>query len=168
MATGVFDMKHRPRELRRRVVVPARVRVGMRWTDACILNISSRGLMIRMGNGIEKGSLVEVRRGDHAIYARVVWREGPQAGLQADDRLPVDEILTLAQTEFLQVTAAHSPIPERRRKKRPVYEDSRQRGRLMEFVGMVAVAVALSGAVLHMVQLALAKPMAMIGAVLGN
>ncbi len=60
---------HRPRELRRRVVLPARLRIGSRWNDTCILNISSRGLLIhspRLGN---EGSGVELRRGGEVIEA---------------------------------------------------------------------------------------------------
>jgi hypothetical protein len=168
VATIAFDTNRRPRELRRRVILPARVRVGALWSDACILNISSRGLMIRLGDGIAQGSVVEVRRGDHVMFARVVWREGPEAGLQADERLPVDEILTLDQTRALQVTAADSLAMDRRRKKRPVHQESRERARAIQFVTTVAIAVGLSAAVFMMVHHALATPMAMIGAALGG
>jgi PilZ domain len=161
-------MKHRPRELRRRVMLPARVRVGARWTDACILNVSSRGLMIRLGNGIAEGSLVEIRRGDQAIFARVVWRKGPQAGLQADDRVPIEDIMTLAQTSALQVTAEDPLGIERREQPRPLLQDSRQRARLMQFVGTIAIAVALAAFLTSMVEHALARPMALINAALGG
>ena len=149
------------------MVLPARVRVGARWSDACILNISSRGLMIRTGNGITEGSVVEIRRGDHAIFARVMWREGPKAGLQVDEPLPVEEIMTLAQTGALQVTAADSLSMDRRKKKRPVYEDSRLRARAIQFVVSVAIAVGLSAAIFSMAQHALVRPMAMVTAALG-
>ena len=58
--------RQRPRELRRRVVIPARLRTGAQWTDACILNISSRGLLIRTARPVPEGSFVDVRKGDRA------------------------------------------------------------------------------------------------------
>jgi len=150
------------------VLLPARVRVGVSWSDACILNISSRGLMISAGSGIVEGSTVEVRRGDQAIFARVVWREGPKAGLRAEEPLPVEDIVTLAQPSALQVTAADSLAMERRRKKRAIYDDSRRLARAFDFTAVLVVAVGLSAAVLSMVEQALAKPLAMVGAALGG
>jgi hypothetical protein len=168
VATIPFDLNHRPRELRRRVMLPARMRVGPRWRDACILNISSRGLMIRAGSGITEGSVVEIRRGDHTIFARVMWKEGPRAGLHTDEQLPVDDILTLAHASALQVTAADSLTMERRRKKRPIYEDSRQRARLIQFLGTVGISIGLSAVLFSAVRHVLAVPVAAIGAALGG
>jgi hypothetical protein len=150
------------------VVLPARVRIGARWSDACILNLSSRGLMIRTGNGVDQGSVVEVRRGDHAIFARVIWRDGSKAGLHTDECLPVEEIMTLAQAGALQVTAADSLAMERRRKQRPIHQDSRQRARIIQFVGTIAIAVGLSMAVLSMVYQAFARPLSIIAAAFGG
>jgi len=63
------------------VLVPARLRDGASWSDACILNISSRGMMIHTGRPIRRGCEVELRRGEHMIVARVMWRDGARAGL---------------------------------------------------------------------------------------
>jgi hypothetical protein len=149
-------------------MLPARLRVGVRWSDACILNISSRGLMISAGNAFVEGSTVEVRRGAHAILARVMWREGPKAGLWADEPLPVEDIVTMAQSATLEVTAADSLTMERRRRKRAIYDDSRQRARALQFAFSVVVAVGLSAAILSMVQHAFGKPIAIVGSVLGG
>ncbi len=113
------------REHRRRVVLPARLRHGPSWSDACILNISSRGLMIHTGRQIAKGTKVEVRRGDHVIVARVVWRDGARAGLQAEDRVPVEALMTFVQSPAFQLVAATGA---RRKKARPG-ERNRLRGR---------------------------------------
>lgn len=140
------------------MVVPARLRHGASWSDTCILNISSRGLMIHTGRPVLKGAEVEVWRGDHMIVARVVWREGARAGLLAEDRVPVEEIITLGNAPALQLTAHRA---ERRNRPRP--EDfSRLRGRLIEFAGVVAIAVSLAGAGLTMVQAAFGQPLAII------
>src|SRR5690349_10239243 len=105
----------KPRELRRRVVLPARMRLGTSWSDTCILNVSSRGLMIHTGRQVAKGTQVELRRGDHIILARVVWRDGGRAGLQAEERVPIEEIVTIGQSSALQLTAVPG---ERRRQPR--------------------------------------------------
>lgn len=154
---------HKPREVRRRVVVPARLRHGAAWTDACILNISSRGLMIHTGRQVLKGTQVEVRRGDHVIIARVVWRDGGRAGLRSEDRVRVEDIMTLGQLPAQRLTAG--PV-ERRKHPRPL-EKSRLQGRAMEFGTVLAIGACLAVAGLSMVQ-AFARPVAMVSAVLGH
>jgi PilZ domain len=154
----------KPRELRRRVIVPARLRHGSSWTDACILNISSRGLLIHTGRPLSRGAEVEIRRGEHVIVARVVWRDGGRAGLRADERVPVEDIVTLGRSPSLQLTAATG---ERRKHPRG-QEGSRDRARMIEFAGVVAIAAALAVAGLMMVQAAFARPLAVAGAALGQ
>ncbi|HVU31239.1 MAG TPA: PilZ domain-containing protein [Sphingomicrobium sp.] len=153
----------RTRELRRRVVVPARLRHGPTWSDACILNISSRGMMIHSGRQITQGTRVEVRRGDHVIVAHVVWRDGARAGLQAEDRVPVEAIMTLGQSPSFQLTARS----ERRRKLRPEGR-SRLQGRAIEFAGAAFIAVSLALAGLMLVETAFARPMGLVLAALSN
>jgi hypothetical protein len=152
----------KPRELRRRVVVPARLRHGASWSDACILNVSSRGLMIHTGRPISRGTEVEIRRGDHIIVARVMWREGARAGLKAQERVPIEEIVTLGRSPAFQLTAAGG---ERRKHPRPE-QRSRMRGRSVEFGGVLVIAASLAGAGVTMVQSAFARPLAAVAAAL--
>lgn len=142
------------------------MRLGGAWSDACILNISSRGLMIQSGRGLAQGNLVELRRGDHVIIGRVVWQEGARAGLQSEDRLPVDEILTLSQAPSLQLTAVNGKRVERR--KRPRHEDSRLRGRAIEFAGVAVVAACLGAGLFAMVEQTFARPIAIVESALGG
>jgi PilZ domain len=144
--------------------VPARLRHGASWSDACILNLSSRGLMIHTSRQIPEGTQVEVRRGDHVIVARVVWRDGARAGLQSEERVPVEQIMTLGQSPALQLTAA---VGERRKSPRP-QDHSRLRGRAFEFAGVLAVAVSLAGCAMSMVHDALAGPLVAVSAVLSR
>ena len=155
MSTPKSSRAQKPRELRRRVVVPARLRHGTSWSDACILNVSSRGLMIHTGRPIARGTEVEVRRGDHVIVARVMWREGARAGLRAEERVPIEQIVTLGKSPALQLTAATG---ERRKHPRPE-EQSRARGRTIEFAGALVIAASLAGAGFTMVQSAFARPL---------
>jgi hypothetical protein len=164
MPTRKSPRTHRPRELRRRVVVPARLRHGASWSDACILNISSRGLMIHTGRPVSRGTEVELRRGDHVIVARVVWREGGRAGLRSDDRVPIEDIVTLGQSHGLQLTAANG---ERRMHPRPE-DHSRIRARAIEFGGVLAITAMLAGAGFMMVEAALARPLAAVATALSR
>lgn len=149
---------HKPRELRRRVVLPARLRNGASWSDACILNLSSRGLMIQSARAGDEGTLLELRRGDHVIVARVVWRSGAKAGLRAEERIPVEEILTVAQSSEFQLRAVDGKND--RRKVPRSAEKSRQHGRAIEFAGVIVIATSLAGAALTIVEQAFATPLA--------
>ena len=157
---------HRSRELRRRVVLPARVRTPAGWSDACILNVSSRGLLIHSRGAAETGTTIELHHRDYAITARVVWRSGARAGLRSEDRVPVEEIMILGQAHNVTLTAVEQPGVERRRM--PRHDESRARGRTIEFAGALAIAAVLASGMLAMVESALARPLASIGVVLGR
>lgn len=154
----------KPRELRRRVLLPARLRHGSSWSDACILNVSSRGLMIHAGRPMARGTQVELRRGEHVIVARVMWRDGGRAGLRAEDRVPVEEIIRLGQSPALQLTARTGE----RRKQPRAPDHSRLRARTIEFAGMVVIAVSLAGGGLTMMHAAFARPLQLVAAALAG
>ena len=174
MVTSPFIMRaaniksdHRSRELRRRVVLPARIRTGAQWSDTCILNISSRGLLIHSARAVE-GSMVELRRGEHVIVARVMWRDGARVGLRSDERLPVEEILSLSGSKALRLVASDGTRIERRRRPRPKSYDARLRGRAWEFLGVATIVLGLALSSWIMVETAFAKPLALIGAALAG
>jgi hypothetical protein len=167
MATSRFDPRHRSRELRRRVILPARVRHSAGWADACILNVSSRGLMIEAARPAPLGDTVEVHRGAQRIIARVVWRDGTRSGLQVDEHLPVEEILSFSNAPGLQLTARDAALVDRRVKPRAA-EVSRQRGRAIEYIGVVAIAASLCAGGVIMLEEAFATPMTAIAQVLPN
>ena len=166
MSVPIHPQSQRPRELRRRVVLSARLRAGAQWSDACILNISSRGLLIQSGRAGEKGSLVELRRGDHVIVARVAWHDGAHVGLKSEDRLPVEEIMSLSQSKSLKLLALNEPLADRRKFARTISNDARLRGRLIEFASVGVITVSLALAVWTMVQEAFAVPLAKVEAAL--
>jgi len=156
----------KPRELRRRVVLPARLRHGASWSDACILNISSRGLLIHTSRHPPEGSQIELRRGDHVIVARVVWRDGAKVGLRAEERVPVEEIVTLGQSQALRLTAGRTPVE---RRKYPRAEDkSRLCGRAIEFAGVVAIGASLAAGAVILLQEMFARPLAMVQSALAG
>jgi hypothetical protein len=160
--------KHRSRELRRRVVARARVWSGSQWSDACILNVSSRGLLIQTSRPVAEGSMVEILRGDHLIVARVMWSNAGRSGLKSEQRLPVEDILSLEQSRALQLIASNGVIHDRRRKKRRVAVDPRLRGRAMEFVAIGAIAASLAIGMGAMADRALSGPLASAAVALGG
>ena len=150
----------RPRELRRRVMLRARMRAGAAWRDACILNVSSRGLMINAPHAASGllGSTVEVWHGERLIVAEVVWSRGTRAGLRSADPVPVEDILALSSASSLQLTAAPWPQVERRKRSRS-HDESRVRARALEFAAITAIAAFLGLGALALVQQALAQPL---------
>lgn len=167
MFAGSLTRSHRPRELRRRVLLPARLRTSAGWSDACILNVSSRGLLINANQAVAQGSNIEVRHREHVITARVIWRNGSRAGLSAEDWVPVDEILILSHSSILQLTAGTSAAVERRKQPR-THDDSRLLGRAIEFASVAIVATILSLGLYSLVAQALGEPLARIRTALGG
>ena len=166
MGLAKRKLRERPRELRRRVILPARLRTGADWSDTCILNISSRGLLIQSARPAQPGSEIEVRRGDYTIVARVMWRDGSRLGLQSDERVPVEEIMSASSAGTLQLVAADGNLVERRRRPRRDNERSRERGRMVEFAALVATATILAGCAWGMTHKALEAPFAKVEAAL--
>lgn len=117
-------------------------------------------MMIHSGRAGPEGSTVELRRGEHVIIARVVWREGARAGLRSEDRLPVDEILSLSQSNSLRLVASEGAFIDRRKQPRVEQKDSRSTGRIMEFIGVGAIILCLALGVWAMAQQAFARPLA--------
>ena len=142
--------------------------MGAHWSDACILNISSRGLMIQASRAAPEGSVIELWKGDYVIVARVVWRKGVRAGLQSEDRVPVEEMMSLAQAPGLQLTARPARPPYERRRRPRTNEDSRIRGRMIEFASAVLIATTFAGFAYTLVEQALARPLAAVRSALGN
>ena len=164
---GSHSHAERPRELRRRVNLRARMRASCGWSDASILNVSSRGLQINTTRAAVQDAIVEIWHGEHLIMARVVWRKGTRAGLQAEQGVPVEELMTLSQMPNLMLTASTWPEFDRRTKPR-AHDDSRLRARLIEFAGMVLIGGALSIGTLLLLHDAFSRPLAFIEAALGS
>ena len=157
----------RPRELRRRVMLPARVRAAAGWSDACILNLSSRGMMIKATAAALRSDEIELWHQQHVIVATIVWREGTRAGLRAEGPLPVEEIMALGQGPSLQLTAQCSPRVDRRKKPRS-HEENRFRARAFEFAGVILIAVSLAATLFGIVEQSFARPLFAVRAALGG
>jgi hypothetical protein len=98
------------REARRKVVVPARLNAGPKWVDAVILNVSSRGMLVRSDSAVEVGTYIDIRRGRQVIIGRAVWINGNQFGVRTQDRIDIEALLG----ELSRPSSADGPRPERR------------------------------------------------------
>ncbi len=78
--------------------------------------------------------------------------------------------MILGQAHNVTLTAVEQPGIERRRAPRHDvrHEESRARGRRIEFVGALVIAAVLGTGMLAMVETARARPLASIGGVLGR
>jgi hypothetical protein len=167
MARSALKFKQPPRELRRRVMVPARVRTDGQWSDARILNISSHGLLIQSASPAPEGSTMQILRGDHLIIARVMWSEAGRAGLQTEERLPVEHILSLKQSRPLQLIASNGALRDHSGRSRAMAHNRNMSGRAIEFVGVLVIGAVLTASGWAMAESALAAPLARLQAVLG-
>jgi hypothetical protein len=105
---------HKNREWRRFVRVKARIKSDDGWRDASILNVSSRGLMIHAACSIDPGRKIEVRSGDQAFCASVVWRKGDRVGLRSETALPIMDIVGLSESPAALAKDPGPVVVERR------------------------------------------------------
>lgn len=144
----------------------ARLRHERGWSNARILNISSRGLLVHAPEAPRRGSYVEVCKGQHRIIARVVWASEGRFGALTQDRLAVDSI-TMGIEPPAAATACETI--ERRLQPRQAacaehHERSRRRSRTVEFACMVVFGCAAAFIVFDTVMETLSKPLSMVGA----
>ena len=129
----------KPREARRKVRIPVRMRAGRGWADTCMLDVSSRGLSMQGDVAPPQGSYIEVRRGSHVIVARVVWTEDRRFGACTQDPIAVDALVSGSETPGTSTGKDSAPTAaERRAEPRaltPVemHHKSRMAGRSLEF-----------------------------------
>ena len=123
------------------------MRISAGWNDACILNISERGLMIRAASAPPRhGSYVELRRGARIIIGRVMWANQDRFGLSTQDQLDVESIVAAPDGDGTGAASSSALTVEfdRRATVRhaTVFERSRQWSRAFEFACITIFAVA--------------------------
>src|SRR4051812_37335819 len=103
------------REDRLKVAVAIRLHTGSAWVNATILNMSSRGLMLKAEAKLKRGDYVEIRRGTLIIIARVVWERGDHIGLRAQDQIDISAIVNEPRLSSRPQPSASQQQGERRR-----------------------------------------------------
>jgi len=115
------------------------MRAGTSWSDALILNLSSRGMLVRADPSPNRGSYLEIRRGSHVIVARVVWSGPGRFGVQTQDPVSADSLVGDAGGPAAPIRPGSSGFQERRAASRPAevrHESSRQKARFGEFAAI--------------------------------
>ena len=134
------------------------MKAGAGWHDTCILNISSRGMLMQAGVPPVRGSYLEIRRGAVVIVARVMWTRNHRFGVKSQDLLSIDSITC---NDAPTSARAGPPDIDRRaalRTQLPASERSRLQGRVMEYGFAAALAVACAIFVAGKVYAVLAQP----------
>ena len=166
MQKAVGGRNIRPREDRRRTVLPARIRTGPGWADACILNISSRGLLVYAKCAAQPGSHVKLWRGGYLVVARVVWRSNERLGVCTPEPIPVDDIIS-SEAAPAEAPAPAAAVELDRPRKRPSHDRSRAVSRAVEFLSLVVFGIALAGAAAAYAYETLSKPLEAVNRALG-
>ncbi|MEO8142433.1 MAG: hypothetical protein ABI617_07225 [Sphingomicrobium sp.] len=121
------------------------MKAGPVWQDTCILNISSRGMLMQAADPPVSGSYLEIRRGALVIVARVMWTKTHRFGVKTQDTLPIDAIVRNIE---LAVVGEGMRIGQRRQAGRVSLSTatrSRHQGRAIEYGFAVALAMAVAG-----------------------
>jgi len=162
----VSDVK--PREDRQKVMIKARMRSGASWQDVCILNVSLHGLGLQMAKPPERGSYVEICRGNQTIIARVAWSKGHRVGLRSQDTIFIRALIN-DNTTAPQPQIAYGHEIERRRAPRralPAHDRSRLVSRSIQFALAAVAAAALAITASATLTQALAAPLSQISVAL--
>ena len=146
------------RDPRKTVLLRAQVRAGATWTDACIVNVSSRGLGLQAATPPEWRSYVEVRSGSQTVVARVAWATKHRFGLKIQDPLLLSA--ATGKSESLALPTAKTPSAAGDRERRF--------GRALEFAGLGLAAAAAALLLADTVGKALLDPMSRVRPVLAQ
>lgn len=90
---------YKNREARRQVLIPCRMKSVRGWGDACIHNISSRGMMLACDDTLEPGEYVDIRRGRQVVIGRVIWRRDRFSGIRTQDVISADVLVNEPRLE---------------------------------------------------------------------
>ncbi len=90
---------YKNREARRQVLIPCRIKSVRGWGDACIHNVSSRGMMIACDDPLAPGEYLDLRRGRQVVIGRVVWRRDRFSGIRTQDVISADSLVNEPRLE---------------------------------------------------------------------
>lgn len=70
-------------------MIRAMLRDGGAEREACLLDLSSRGLMASVSETPKRGTFVELTVGRHSLVGQVQWSEGRRFGMKLRERIDV-------------------------------------------------------------------------------
>ena len=162
------DSLVKPREPRLKVMIAGRMRAGTSWRDICILNISSRGLLLQGSAPEQRGSYVEVHRGRHVIVARVVWTSGHRFGVYTQAPLQIEQIIELPDAPADPARALADAPADRRCSRRldDRHNRSRYASRAIEFGFLILLGASAAVILYDSTRRALANPLGQVATAL--
>jgi len=141
------------------------MRLTAGWHDACILNLSSRGMMVQSEMPPQPGSYLEIRRGSQVIVARVVWMQARRFGVRTQDPLNCAALLREPTDSSTPERVLRTDAGDRRsesRSRASPHEQSRWRGRAIEFASVAVLGALAAMLGLGAVSEALARPLSQV------
>jgi hypothetical protein len=112
------DFKPRIEE-RAKVMIRARLRGAGPERDACILDVSSRGLAVTADNPPQRGDFVELEIGEHKLVGQVKWSGMRRFGLVLRQRISAVALISGDSDAItLQESAAARKHENRKRNSR--------------------------------------------------
>ena len=147
---GSKDVRHR--DTRISVRIDARMRVGDRWSDVAICNVSTRGMLLAADDPPKPGSYIEIRRATVMIVARSVWSDEGQFGVRAQDHIDLEQLVAARRDGVPAAnTSADGQYNDRRSRARVADRGARSMdwSRRIQFVAVLSVvsAAAIYGAI---------------------
>jgi hypothetical protein len=152
------------RELRQKVMIPARMRAGDAYVDVCIRNISSRGLMLQTAAPPPPGTYVEILRAAHVIVGRIVWTRDRRFGVHAGQRIDIASIVNHVSPAGARPpnqdrrSADRTHLPQRKPDTAEQLERSRRFSRAFEFGVLTICAVTGAGMLASLAYKSMAQP----------
>lgn len=145
-------------------MIPAQLRGDTAWSDVCIRNVSSHGMMLQMTKPPTPGSYVELRRESVVVVARVMWADSDSCGLRTQAK--VDAGVLSGRVADTQARA-----DQRSKSRMDALRFSAERaamfGRSMQFVFGAVFGAALAALLALAAYQTMARPLTVIREVLG-
>jgi hypothetical protein len=151
------------REHRQKVLIRAKLRAGGLPMDACIRDISSKGMMIHSKAPPPRGTYVEVITATQTIVGRVVWGADMRFGINTREKLHIEMIIGELRTG--RSPSEPPPVTALRRPQVPKRESfTSAHAKALEFCGLVVFAVAIIYAIASATYETLSSPLENISA----
>jgi hypothetical protein len=154
------------REPRKTVRIGVRLKDDAGWSDAQILNVSSRGVMAQCQDPPRRGSYVEIRRGTYMMIGRVAWTGTDRIGVHVRERIDIEDLL-LPVTPGRKVARPANGVQMRVCEPRKRSTDERASAsirfaRAFDFAAIAIIAVGLAVFASGMAAWAFGSPMAQV------
>jgi hypothetical protein len=148
-------------------MLAARMRDGATWSDANILNLSSRGLLLHAARPPARGTYIEVRRGGYVIIGRVIWAEANRFGVRAQDGLEIDSLISSGFPLRQPANDVTDGIQERRMSPRSEglewrYVRNRDNGRALQAIFVAVLGIMLSALLYDVAATTFSRPLSLV------